>query len=221
MNLSIQVDASPLVEAFAVIKTQQIPFAMAKALNDTAVQFQSAEINHMRAEFTERRPTWMDMSVKIKPFATKQSLFVTISIDPPKGKDGSDRSDIIGKFEDQTSKGPFKGNAVAIPTQFIKRNKSDIVPTDLSPANLNLKDVGNRVLGWKRTFLIKTPSGKTIILQRIGKGRRSITAAIWLFRPSVRISPDLHFQQTARAVVEAGWAANFTAAFAQAMSTSR
>lgn len=216
--LSITVNTAQLDQDLADVSERQVPFAASAALNITAKQFQKVQIEHQHEIFTVRRSSWLDNAVKITHFATKAELWATVGIHPP-GGDG--RADILTKFEDQTVKLPFKGSAVAVPTLFIRRSKSDLIPRKFFPGALNLRNVGNRVLGDQRTFMITTASGQHLILERYGKGKRSGTAVIWTFKPSVAITPDLDFEQNAEAVVDTAFFRNFEDAFAQALSTAR
>lgn len=218
--LSVTVDPSGALAHFADVKENQIPFAVSQSINDTAKEFQRVQIAHDASVFAQRRGPWQAQSIKITHFATKAANWATIGVHPP-GAGGDDRADILAKFEDDTEKTPFRGRYVPIPTIFIKRTKSDVVPASLFPSQLHLHSVGNRIVGDQRTFLIHTKAGQPIILQRIGKGGRSMTAAIWTFAPFVRITPDLDFAANALATIDSGWRVNFERRFADAMATAK
>lgn len=220
MELSVSVNVKEALVGLSDVRTEQVPFALAQSLNATAKQFQRVQLAHMTQVFTLRRPDFAAQAVKITHFATKAEQWATIGIHPP-GDQGDARADIFAKFEDQTQKTPFTGHSVAVPTIFIKRNKRDVIPQNLFPSALKLHADGNRVIGDQRTFLVRTKNGTHVILQRIGRGKRSITAALWTFKPSVPITPDLEFEVNAAAVVESGWQINFEAAYEAALATAR
>src|SRR5206468_4812165 len=118
----VSINIGDTISDLSLIRSDQIPFAMKNALNTTGLQFQALQRAHDASIFTERRPDWLDRSIKITHFASKFEPWVTIGVHPP---GGDTRADIITKVEDQTQKTPFTGRAVAVPTILITPNKSD------------------------------------------------------------------------------------------------
>lgn len=218
--IEVTVDAGSVDAGFSELEEQQIPFALSKAINATGLQFQQIQVAHDASIFTQRRADWQAKSIKVTHFSTKRENWMDIEVMPP-GADGASRADILAKFESDTTKLPFKGQHVAIPTSQIKRTKRDIVADSMRISHLNLHPDGNRIIGDQRTFLIKLANGNSLILQRVGHGGKSTTASVWLLVPLVHITPDLEFQSNAEAVVNSAWVPNFEQAFTDAMATAK
>lgn len=215
--LDITVDLKSLTRELDDLQQRQIPFATAKALSALALDVQQAERARLRDVFTLRREQWADHSIKITHFAKKAEPWATIAISPP---GGASRADILGKFETDTEKRPFKGTHVAIPIE-AKRNKRDIITRANRPGALHLRQVGKRIIGDKRTFLVKTRGGQELILQRTGRGKRSGVRALYLLVERVTITPDLEYYVTAERVVGKNWERRWDDAIALALATAR
>src|SRR5690606_28752997 len=69
---------------------RQIPFATARALNRTALEFQAEQRAHQLRAFNVRRKQWVERNVKMRrsDFARQDTLVATVRIEAP----GSDRS---------------------------------------------------------------------------------------------------------------------------------
>ena len=185
----------------------QMPFATSQAINATAKAFQAEMRGRLRDIFTIRRDFFADRSIKIKPFATKDSLSATVSIDSPAG-----RSDIFGKFEDETEKLAL-GGSVAVPTEHVPRTGSGIIRKDWRPRRVldrNFRD------GF-RAFITERAGGKRAIF--FDEGDR-IVPLYWLV-PSVDIEPELEFVDTATKTVNRVWEREFVSAFDRATRTAR
>lgn len=217
--LEIKVDPLKAIQGLRDIRTDQIPFAASKALNAVVLAGQKDERAHLRDIFDERRPDWLDRSVKITHFAKKKDLYATIGIHPP-GADGEARKDILTKFESDTEKTPLSGNTIAIPTG-VKRTKKDIVQKAFRPKALNFRREGGRIVGDKRTFIVQLEQGRKLILQRVGKGARSSTRSLYLLLPRVDIDPELLFEQTIGKAVDREWRQQFIEAFDLAVRDAR
>ena len=222
MNIEIDVrdDASRYV---STVFARQMPFATAVALNETAKDFQAVERARLHSIFTLRRPQFAEQSIKIKPFATKTRQEVRIAVDSPGG-----RSDILGKFESDTSKGPFRGRSVAVPTEHVPRTAGGIIKKGWRPSELFrdakqhgegrvFKRKGNVYRGGRGTFLVRKPGGRGTIFMRDGDELR----ALYQLVPRVKIRPELEFVKTATATVKSQWTPNFRAAFDRAIRTAR
>lgn len=220
---------------------RQVPFALSNALNDTAKLFQYREREHISDVFTVRRKAWVDNSVKVTEFATKRKLSATVAIQSP---GNGDRSDILGKFETQTSKTPAKGGkSIAVPMD-AKRLSSGILADSARPKAFNFKRVGGqRALnhghstnksirggigrgalevyeGDRKTVLIRNAQGKGVVLQRVGRGKRAGMRVLFFLTPRVKLTPNLDFIDTAKeAASHIG--EFFKARFAEAMHSAR
>ncbi|HWK90243.1 MAG TPA: hypothetical protein VNP72_09615, partial [Longimicrobium sp.] len=149
MNVDVRTNAPQVARAMRE-NARQAAFALSRAINETAKDFQQAQREHQRSAFTVRRPAFVDNAVKIKPFATKSSLTARISIDPPGGRA---RADILTQHEHGGIKRP-RGKSIAIPKE-VGTNKAGIVTKGQRPRVLDFKQhgSGNVMKGAKRTIL--------------------------------------------------------------------
>ncbi len=222
--IRVTVKLSSALRSLDQVRQKQIPFATAKALNETALNVQKAERAQLEQGFKLRRRDWAFRNIKINrgDFATKSRLRAIVRIESP---GGGARSDILGKFEDGGIKRPRMGSRIAIPGE-VQRTKTGIVSKGLRPSALNFRPVGgnsrsNVMKGDKRTFLIRKPGGRGVILQRTGRGKRAGVRVLFFFRPSVRIDRRLRFHDTAVKTVQDTFNRNFGRAFAEAIRTAR
>ena len=223
MNVSVEFPAEEVSRYAAKVFDDQMPFATARALNGVALKFQGNQRERQYQVFTIRRKQFADRSVKIKPFATKIRQEVRVAVDSPGG-----RSDIFGKFEDQTSKTPFRGKSIAVPTTNVPRTAAGVIRKGWRPKDLLdgaaqhgvgrvFQSKGNVYRGKKKTFLVRKPGGKGTIFERDG----AELLPLYQLVPRVRISPDLQFVDTANKTVNAEWVNQFGIAFDRATKTAR
>lgn len=237
--MEITVDTRDLIKGLNDFEQRQVPYALSNTLNDVAKLTQYRVRQRMGSIFTVRRKQWVDNNVKITNFAKKGDLRAAVQIQSP---GGGNRSDILAKFEDQTTKAPKSGRSIAVPVE-AKRNKADIIAKGARPKAFNFRRVGGskalshnvtqRIKGGigrgalevyegdKRTVMIRNAQGKGVILQRVGRGKnRDGMRVLYYLTPRVTISPDLRFVLNAREAV-AHVKDFFAARFAEAMSTAR
>lgn len=207
MHFEVRTDTRPAERFVQFVFAEQMPFATAKALNDTAKDFQKAQRSRLDRIFTLRQKLFAERAIKIKPFASKDSLEARISVDAPGGK-----SDVFAKFETDTVKDPLDGS-VAVPTEHVPRTASGIVRKNWRP-----KRVLDRTFQEPfRAFLAKRGNGRRAIW--FDEGDR-IVPLYWLV-DRVPIEPDLKFVETANKTVDERFQANFTRAFDLATRTAR
>jgi hypothetical protein len=240
MILRVSLDASDVTKTMRTLYTDQIPYATSLALNDVSKQAQEAQRGHDDRVFTVRRRAWMDNQVKIKPFASKRSLFTVVKIDPPGG-----RSDILSKFQDGGTKTPTHGRkALAIPAK-----RGATVSRANRPRSLNFRMHGTGpkatvYRGDRRTVLIQRPDGSGGIFQRTGRDaggertrdilgkysgyvvgsrrkRRGNFKLLYSFARTGRIDTRLRFEENITRKVEQAWPTAFGRAFEQAVRTAR
>lgn len=215
--LTISVDLDQLEHGLTDLEERQIPFATMKALNTMALAGQKAERAHLDEVMTLRRKDWDFKSIKITHFAKKSELYAEISISPP-GSSGDQKSDILGKFEDETEKVSRTGGLVAVPVgRNIRRTKYDLPDRRDRPKAFNFHQVGRTVRGDRGTFIVRTANGRGLILQRTRQGVR----ALYLLLPRVEITPDLAFDATVGGAAEAAADEAFDQAWELAMATAK
>ncbi len=179
---------------------KQIPFATALALTRTAKEVQREEIAHIRTAFTVRG-SWLReggrFGVGIIP-ASKENLAAVIE----------SRAPWLEVHEEGTTRTP-EGAHFAIPQKDIRRTKTQVIARSQRPKAL------------KRAFMIETKKGVPLLLQRVGRGKRSILRVMYQLTGQARIDPRLRFMETGRAVVERVWRRIFSEALDRAIRTAR
>lgn len=201
---------------------QQFPFAMSKALNATADQFQERQRAGMQKRFTLRRKPWVDRSVKRGKgdFATKKKLEAIVRIETPGDKG---RSDVLTQHEDGGTKRPRSGRTLSVPAD-VRRGKTGVIPKNLRPGALNLRpwgESGTVMRGDRRTVLIRTGNDRGVILQRTGRGKRAKLKVLYRLKGSVPLKPGLEFFKTAKIVVNDRLVENVRRELDRAISTAR
>jgi len=217
MRLEFKADLTRFDREVVRLANSQIPFAIARAINKTAENFQETQRAHMRRVFTVRRPPFVDRAVKIKPFANKRNLTAQLTIDPPGGQS---RADILTKFEQGGQKRPRSGARLAIPIG-AKRGKTGIVTQANRLKAFQFEGRGKVLKGRKRTFMVRESGGDGAVLQRTGRGKSSSLKVLYAFEPQVRIRPDLRFTKNAEDVVRRRFETNFKEAWRHAVATAR
>jgi hypothetical protein len=199
---------------------RQIPFATSKAINETAKDSQKYQRAYQLRAFDVTRRTFMERSVKIKPFAKKRSLWARIQIEPPGGKK---RADVIAKFEKGGRKTAKSGQHVAVPIagpRLTRRTRArPNIPSRYGPFEPR-KGQPTVLEGKKRTFVV-TRGSKAGVYQRIGRARKGKFRLLYTFKQSVTIDRRLNFIRNIKRIVNQRWDRNFSRAFRQAMRTAR
>jgi hypothetical protein len=194
--------------------SRQMPFATATALNLLADQFQRVQQESVRRNFTLRQERFILNTIKRlrgTDFATKQKLQATVRVDPTR--------DHLARHEKGGIKTAIQGKPyVAIPLPDLRRTKRGLVPRKLYPSAFKpFTDKGKVTVGAQDSMILPTKSGNRVLLQR--KAKHNL--ALYLFVPSVQITPTLHFQDNAIATARSGWAQAFKQGWHRAMSTAR
>lgn len=232
--VNITIDTKGLTAFLDDFQQRQVPFALSNTLNDVGALFQYREREHIAQVMNVRRKDWVDKNVKITHFAKKTELYTSVEIQSP---GGGDRSDILAKFEQNTSKSPTSGSAIAVPVD-AKRNKAGIAPRlksfhfkevhgpkHVAPLKARIRSGILRGAlqvfeGDKKTVMIKNAKGQGVILQRVGRGKRAGMRTLFYLTPRVKLTPNLQFLAHAQEAATHA-AAFFRARFAEAMSTAK
>lgn len=243
---TVDLDPKPLITAMNGMDAQ-MPFAVMRSLNETAVQFQQDERRLMDAEFTIRRP-WVKQGIKIDrgDFATKNKLEVRIHI-------SKDR-DFLFKFERGGIRVPRGGRSKGIGVQGAKglavpvaarSSPTTVIPAGKRPRAFHFHAVQASKLtklirgqslsgavgrmrvfeGDKRTIMLQSANGTGVILQRVGRSKKHGRTdpgliVLYVLRTRTRVPADLHFTQTARATFAKQWPISFTKWWNEAVRTA-
>lgn len=220
MDIIVDTNAAEISEFMRRLYADQMPFAVATAINRTALDFQKAEREGLQERFTIRR-SWVLQGVKINrgDFATKTNLEARIHVDPAR--------DFLVKFEEGETKRPISGSRLAVPDE-ARRTKKGVVSKTQRPRALKFVKHGEGVKavvyrGQKRTFMILRPGGQGEIYQRYGRRGRGGGSArrLFIFTPEAETPETLEFEATAERVVQDRFEMNFSEAFDRAVRTAR
>jgi hypothetical protein len=216
LTIDVHIDDSALTEI-----GKQVPFAMFKAMNATMLKAQARQRARMRSIYTIRRPSFLNLAVKITEFAKKNSLVTELAIAPP-----GDREDVYAKFEAGGVKRPLRGKDIAIPVTGspVKRNRTSIVADENKPRALlaGLSEVTTRTGRVKQVkradsfggAFIKPASGGKEAVIFIRRGRHLVLA--YRLEPEVPIDHSLKFEET----VTREYVKDFPAEWEQAMNAA-
>lgn len=207
LELQVETNADEVAGWFRELYRDQLPFAIAKAINATAIDFQKRQQAGMRARFTIRRD-WTLRGIKInrEDFANKQKLEAIVHVE-------SDRGFLL-KFETGGIDRPIRARSITVPVD-VDRTKTGLVSGRLKGKALAFKSVSpSTSIGRRRTFSIR---GKGIF-QRLPAGQ---TRTLFTFARSVRIDPILRFESTAVSTVRLNFESHFAREFDNAVRTAR
>ena len=203
LEINVTVDTKQFAAEMAVF-ANQIPYATAKAINYAAIDAQKAERAHINSAFIVRRQSWVNNSVKIKPFAKKDSLFADISIAPAGG------NDVLSQFEDGGKKESLTSGLLAIPnTGVIRSNIRQIIPSAKRPRNLQ-----------GAVKLTSRTDHETRLFVRIGRGKASQLRPAYRLVKSVVLPPKLEFEKTIVRSVSETWTDSFNKGWNDAIATA-
>lgn len=222
-RLTVDSNVDEVSRALRRIWRDQIPFALSKAINETALDFQKRQRRHQRRVFTLRRPRFFKRAVKIRrgDFARKNDPVAIVRIEPPGGQD---RADILTKFEEGGFKLP-RGTRIAVPVD-VKRTGTGIVSPSMRPSRLGFEFHGRGpkaevFKGEKRTFMLRRPGGRGAVFRRMGRRGSGRLRHLFSFTPRARIRGVLDFRLNAERTVRDRFAPNFRESFRRAIETAR
>jgi len=229
VNIGVKSNAAEVARWVREIRSDQAPYALSVAINATALQAQETQREHQRRIFTIRNPTFVDRSTKLKPRATKTSLFAVLQVDPP---GGPGRMEIITRHEEDTVRLPFKSKSLIVPAAPVKSRRIIRRSDPLHPSKWGLKKVPQSgkyarhevYRGNKGLYMIRYSTGGAKVYQRQGPGKYGThEGSILLFRLRAKtaLHPELNFVENITRVVEERWEDNIAEAWDKALRSAR
>jgi hypothetical protein len=213
MSVTIRIDTASTVAKLNALALSQLPFATARAVTQTGLDFQKAERARLATIFTQRRPDFIQkQGVKlIGGIATKAKPSITFGVDP--------KADFLVKFELGTTKTPTQASSLAIPVD-IRRNKRDIITRGNRPRAL-IDRLGNKT-GAGSVFILKQRKGRLPagIYQKTGRGGDHLKL-LYLLIPEAKTPRVLSFLDTLKRTIDQRWTINFATALADAIKTAK
>jgi hypothetical protein len=196
--LSVKVNRTGGADKFA----KNVDFGTALALTRTAKEAQKAVLKAQEETFTIRG-NWSSPSnkfgTKVKP-AKKTDLTADIHSE----------ADWIVPHEEDSQKTPRSGANLAIPTDNVRRTKRQIIQRSQRPGALR----------GKNDVVLKTRTGKTMLFQRKGKGKKSRLVSMYLLTPRAHIRKQSTFYAPAENAAK-NFPKNLDAALAEAFRTAK
>lgn len=218
--IQITIDAKQIERLVGTVNSRQLPFAAALALTQTAKDAQASVRASMPAKFTLRRQ-WIVQGIRIKP-ANKTTLEAWVyskdafmarqetgGIKTGKPGGGNFSSSSVAEATKGVRARPV-GGRVAVPTDKVLRNKSDIIRKSDLPAGLG-----------KKAFVIGKGGNEQYLARRFSKGKRAGLQILYVLKGSTYIKPRLGLEEITTKVVERRFNKHFSEAFERAISTAR
>lgn len=185
---------------------KQLPFATSQAINDVAFMVRSNVRDEMPRRFTIRRD-WVTRQVDVVQKATKDKPNALVGPKP--------QVDFLARQQTGGAKLP-RGNWIAIPTQAVRRTKSQMISKADRPAAL-----GNRVhverVG-RSTFLALTGT-KGAKARKGASGNR--LRLLYLLVPRAQLEPRLGLSEIGLPVVRSNFQPRLAYRLSVAMSRAR
>lgn len=133
----VNLDISEFVAGRRKFEEKQLPFVTAKTLTDTARDAQAGVQNNVRQAFTLRNE-WTVRGIRFKPASKKGNngrIEADVHTDTANRKTGA--PDYLGRQESGGTKVPYGGHQyLAVPTKYLRRMASGVIPAELRPKAL-------------------------------------------------------------------------------------
>jgi hypothetical protein len=218
IDVKVQFDLAPIKAQMNFLQREQVPFAAAGGLTDTAFDAKAGVVAEMPSRFTIRRP-WITQGVRVIP-ATKQKLEATVyDKDPFMGlqETGGTKASIHKRVFDY-------GDYLAIPLD-ARKTKSDVVAKQDWPQNLVDPFILTARDGRKYLAVHSITSGKSgpvNVSRARGKQRRDTgTRLMYVLVPRVEMKARLSLGMIGARVSADRWPINFATRMAQGVATAK
>jgi hypothetical protein len=233
--IEIKIDAksaSQLLTGYA----NQMPYAIAVALNRTAEDCFAQFRKDLPGRFTFRQPGLIKLlapqQIRGLNAATKKRLRVVLDTETRAAK-------MFRSYEKGETTVPTNGNtSVAVPTRLTRSLPGGVIPKGLFPANLGFQKkliVSPKGAGYTLAYARGTAYKKgqkhgmfEINSPNVSQGFRGVWIRqggnmhkVWHYNPTVRKPAILKWEDTIRSVVAARWEANMRGAAALAIRTAK
>ncbi len=210
MQISVKSNVSAVAKAMDVFGKQQMPFAMAGAINDTAFAVRKDTIERgWPSDVTVRNPRFLSavmMPIKGANRANKRNLVATVQNYPS----GDRHRDYLERLAVGGIKTP-RGRNIAIPARDVRmRARGGVTPSNRPRA----------LLGRKNVFRVVLKNGQPAIVRRATKKRYPLQM-LYLLEPNGMIRKQFDFYDDANATVRRTIGKNFAKRFAAAKRTAR
>jgi hypothetical protein len=236
MGFSVTSNMEEVMARFEAVATRQMPFALSRALNDTATDVRAAEVATMKRVFDRPTPYTLG-AFQIKP-ATKANLVAVVEQKEQAGRRDYLKREAEGGARKSTAletllsyKLPYAGILTAILPADNARldrygNWSTGQRNEVMAAIGAMRDsTSNRsALSLKRKknpskFFVPTSGLPPAIYERTGKGQLKVILAFTAAAPTY--TPRFPFRQVALQTAESVFGMHFARRFAEAANSAR
>jgi len=203
VRIDVKIDTSNL-KTRTLREQKRVAYSMSQALNDTALQIQTAQRVNLDKKFTVRKAGFMYRLIKIK--------FASVPKDLPVAEvyvDNTKQRVLLGLFEDGGEREPAVGQNVAVPItgEAARPSFGQLVQDVFTFQKLKFKrkrgGSGNVLQGQQNTFLVP---GVGVFMRTAKK----VTELIYTFRRPMKMAKKLGFVDIARQVFAEKFQGNFT-----------
>jgi hypothetical protein len=213
--ITVTVDTLPFENWINNMGDDQVPYAAARAVNDTITGAKEAVQHGMVARFIIRRNWTLDQIIQSK-FAYKSDSGGPFGI-----MNVGRKADFLDKFEKGGTKIPRSRAHLAVPIA-ARPDRLGIVPDNLRPKEFGLTGPAGQEKGAHGTFIMPMAGGNEAIMQRTGRGRGPEgRRLLFMLRNSAPTPDPLRFQSTAREAIYELWEYNFAEWFQKALDTAK
>lgn len=226
-NPTITFDIGPMVRFSEYTRQRQYPFALSLALNATANDMQQAIRNRVEGgrQFTIRSSQSRQFLLRQirrnrgEDFATKRSLVARVRIQNS-GKRGSSLLSLVDQGGLRTTRFAIDASITQAKDLPIPQRPTPTakVSRTLYPGRLNLKRTGKALRGDRRTFVVKTATGDTLLLQRRSK---RVVRTLFVLQRSANMRARNFFAPAAESAAITRFDINLQAGLRRALETAR
>lgn len=197
--LSVQSDLlKAMTKLRSITEAQQLRFAAAKALTQTAYEVQKEVRGNMPSRFTLRRQ-WVVQGIRVTA-ATKADLTATVY----------SRDKFMGLQEAGGVKSPLR-HYIAVPTSAVRRTKSDVIKKADRPAALGDK-----------ASIVEVKGNKFLALKKARKGAaKNQLRLLYLLVPRANMKPRLGLSKDGQRIARGRFVENLRRALADAVRSAR
>lgn len=212
----IQTNAPEIAGIIRALAADQIPFAIAYGVTQTARGIVYAQREGMEDRFTIRRQ-WILRGVRMTKRAEKSDGEAHVAIN-------KDRH-FLFRFEDGGTVTPESASRFSVPKD-ARRTGTGVIQKRQRPKSFNFEKWGSGpnatvYRGERRTFMIRRPDGTGALMRRRGPKGRTYLETLFTFTPEAKLDALLQFYPTAELVFEETMAPNIQAGLDVALRTAR
>jgi hypothetical protein len=220
-------DTDALTRELSDTARKQMPFALSLALNSTTNDMQQAIRNRVQGgnRFVIRTAAsrqFLLRQIRRNPgqdFATKRDLVARVRIQNTQSQSPSLLSllDQGGVRTPRFALSPSitRGSDLPIP---VRRSKTATVSRSTFPGKLNLRQQGKALRGDRRTFVVRTKAGDTLLLQRHGKRK---VRTLFVLERQANVRAKNFFGPAAESAALTRFDGNLVRGMEQALRTAR